>query len=360
MVTSEGGGTHRDALRVCLVVGEPRENHCGVRDYTLTLAQALRRIDVHAEVVAPDAWKLSTFGAFRRSLGPGQVDVLHVQYPSIGYRGSLLPHLAGISGIARRTVVTVHEFSALPKQQQLSMHLFRLVADRLVFVSEYEQTRYRTFLKGAGPKQQVVPIGSNVPACTSAAERLRTVLYFGQIRPNKGLERFLELASTDQVLGQPVQFVVAGSVPPRHTAYFQQLRGSAPATVEWKLDLPFDEVAELMNRSLASYLPFPDGASLRRGSLLAAFNNGLPVISTIGPATGSLRSQLLVADSPTEAVGHLEALIANPELLASISSRLRQWAGRFSWEGIAREHEQLYLDVLQAGARSREQILDRA
>jgi glycosyltransferase involved in cell wall biosynthesis len=360
VVTSQWRGGDRGALRVCLVVGEPHDNHCGVRDYTLTLAQALREIGVYAEVVAPDAWKLSTFGAFRRGLCPGQVDVLHVQYPSIGYRGSLLPHLAGISGIARRTVVTVHEFSALPKRQQLSMHMFRLIADRLVFVSEYEQTRYRTWLRGIGPVQQVVPIGSNIPACTSAQERSRTVLYFGQIRPNKGLEPFLELASTDKVLGQDVQFVVAGSVPSRHTAYFQRLRSLAPASVEWRLNLSFEEVAELMSRCLASYLPFPDGASLRRGSLLAAFNNGLPVISTTGPATGPLRSQLLVAKSSSEAVRHLESLITDPEYLAVTSSRLRSWARQFSWERIAREHKQLYLDVLRSGQRSGEQVLDRA
>jgi glycosyltransferase involved in cell wall biosynthesis len=348
------------ALRVCLVVGEPRDNHCGVRDYTLALAQALRQINVHAEVVAPEAWKLSTFSGFRRSLRPGYIDVLHVQYPSIGYRGSLLPHLAGVSGIGRRTVVTVHEFSALPKAQQLSMHLFRLVADRLVFVSEYEQERYRSGLGGLGSQQQVLPIGSNVPAYESPAERSRTVLYFGQIRPNKGLESVLKLASTETLLGQRVQFVIAGSVPLRHTAYFQQLRSSAPPAVEWKLNLSFDEVAQLMSRSLASYLPFPDGASLRRGSLLAAFNNGLPVISTTGPATGSLRSQLLVAESPNEAVKHLEALISDPEYLAATSSRIRQWAAQFSWERIAREHEQLYLDVLLAGQGSGARILGRA
>jgi glycosyltransferase involved in cell wall biosynthesis len=270
-----------------------------------------------------------------------------------------LPHLAGISGIGRRTVVTVHEFSALPKQQQLSMHLFRLVADRLVFVSEYEQTRYRSSLKGLGAKQQVVPIGSNVPSCTGPTERSCTVLYFGQIRPNKGLEHFLELASTDRVLGRQVRFVVAGSVPPRHAAYFQQLRGSAPTSVEWRLNLSFDEVAELMSSSLASYLPFPDGASLRRGSLLAAFNNGLPVISTTGPATGALRSELLIAESPSEAVKHLEALISNPEYLAATSTRVRLWGRQFSWERIAREHKQLYLDVLLTGERHRPWVLNQ-
>ena len=125
------------------MVGRPPEAdlgvlHCGVRDYAGCLAHALRDIGVDARVIAPLSWGMKDGLKFVRALRATRLDVLHVQYPSIGQRFSLLPHLIGAIGAAQCCVVTVHEHSALPRVQQAANVFFRFTADRLVFTTDYE------------------------------------------------------------------------------------------------------------------------------------------------------------------------------------------------------------------------------
>jgi len=330
-------------LAVGLVVGRPVTPeygalHCGVRDYAIRLAQALCDAGVDAQVMAPASWGFRNTVAFARTLRAQRLDVLHLQYPSIGHRHSLMPHGLGLTGAARRVVVTLHEHSALGRMQRVANNLFRVTANRVVFTTNYEARAF-----GAAPQSPVIPIGSNVPTHQGDAERNDTVLYFGQIRPGKGIEGFIDLAILSAGVGEPTRFVVLGSTPPRWRGYARALSAQAPANVTWIEDAPASVVAHAMATAEAAFLPFPDGASLRRGSLLAALTNGLPVIAPFGAATTEdLRAVLLPADSPRMALEQLRAVRAAPTL-----ARQRAVAGRalvrcFDGAAIAEQHAALY------------------
>jgi glycosyltransferase involved in cell wall biosynthesis len=288
---------------------------------------------------------------FCEELRKRRFDIVHVQYPSIGNRGSLCPHFLGMMKVATGVVVTLHEFSALPLSQRISTHLFRFTSDQLLFTVDTEATKYgRSWIT-----KRVIHIGSNVPVFSPELPREPTVLYFGQIRPNKGLEEFLELASRSQQLGKAFKYIVIGSVPQRRATYFAALRASPTPGVEWLIDLPFEQVAELMAGSLAAYLPFPDGASYRRGSLLAALSNGLPPMTTVGPATPrDMLDILLPTHDWKEAIKHLDSLHADPGAALAFSRAGRIFAERFSWAQIARQHEMVYLEALSKAGPSRQ------
>ena len=137
-----------------------------------------------------------------------------------------------------------------------------------------------------------------------------------------------------------------------------------------------DVSAHLLAADIAA-LPFTDGASFRRGSLLAALAHGLAVVTTwpttddrrttSGPgsewvsaradATASPRHP--VARSPAQLVdgenvllappGDAPALVAAIERLACDSGLRERLAGggralaaQFGWDAIAAQHEQLY------------------
>ena len=245
--------------------------------------------------------------------------------------------------IGKRSIVTLHEYSAMPLAQRASTHLFRWTVDRIVFTAEAESEAYG-YSNGAG---HIIHIGSNVPPFPSELKRLPIVLYFGQIRPNKGLECFLELAKISLQRASHFRFVVLGTVPPRRAAYYEAVRTSAVASVDWFLDLPIEQISKMMASSFASYLPYPDGASYRRGSLISALANGLPVITTIGPTTPSdLADVVFAAASPEEALAHLLRLNTFPAEAVNRGTRGRKFAEQFSWAEIARKHEQLYLETL--------------
>ncbi len=328
---------------ICLVVGDNHTPHCGVKDYARRLAAALDNIGLTVELMAPADWGVKSFLDFCETLRQRQFNIVHVQYPSIGNRKSLCPHLLGMMRVAAGFVVTLHEYSALPALQRASTHVFRGTADCILFTTESEMMNYGQ----SGVMQRVIPIGSNVPAFSSELQRLPNVLYFGQIRPGKGLEAFLELARYSLQLGKPFKYQVIGTIPQRRTAYYEAIRAKSVTEVEWLIDLRFEEVAQSMAGSIAAYLPFPDGASYSRGSLLAALTNGLPVITTVGSATPhELRNLLLPSTSPVEALAHLERLYGQPAEVSALSYAEREFAARFSWAQIAHQHEKVYLETL--------------
>jgi hypothetical protein len=107
-----------------------------------------------------------------------------------------------------------------------------------------------------------------------------------------------------------------------------------------------------MAGSLAAYLPFPDGATYRRGSHLAALTNALPVLTLIGPETAA---ELLPVILPTagvdQALNHLERLREHPDEARVLGSAGSQFSQRFSWTHIAQLHKEMYWDVWHPGTR---------
>lgn len=343
----EGERRRDERLSVGLVVGSAGESvHCGVRDYAGRLAQALEGAGVHARVLAPSRWDLRSGAAFLASLRRERFDVLHLQYPSIGHRRSLLPHLMGLAGLGARCFVTLHEHSMLPRAQRIANRLFRHTADRLVFTTAFEAEAF-----GAGAAACVIPIGSNIPSCRGEPPRSDTVVYFGQIRPGKGLETFLALATqshdSQSETATRTTFLVAGSAPPRWRNYRDALR-DASQRVAWVDDATPERVAEILASARAAYLPFPDGVTYRRGSLLAALANGLPVIAPCGPETpAELAEIVLPAQGPAAALEHVVALCRDPDSASRRGAAGRLVAQRFAWPEIAAKHEALYRLALQ-------------
>jgi glycosyltransferase involved in cell wall biosynthesis len=312
-----------------------------------------------AEVHAAENRSWPSFFRLRSELRARRFDVLHVQYPSIGFRYSMLPHLAAWSGIAPATCVTLHEYTRLPNVQRWSTRLFQLTADSVVFTTDEERSRF-----GSGQRTRVIAIGSNLPAVLRTSDDSRTVVYFGQIRPDKGLEVFLDLARLSASTGRDYEFVVLGACLPRHEKYLQSIQLRSTVNVSWRLGQPLEVVAKSMANALAAYLPFPDGATFRRGSLLGGLVNGVPVISTVAETTpAQLRKVLLAASSTDQALNHLDALSKLPDVLAASRHCSRQLGAQFSWKEIAGEHVALYRQLNLSAAEwqrdsSRKTILE--
>jgi glycosyltransferase involved in cell wall biosynthesis len=335
--------------RVAIIVGDQKTLHCGVKDSARILARVLQNAGFAVDIIAPVSWRPADVIHLVRQIRNGKYDILHIQYPSIGYRYSIVPHLLGLFRLTRGTVVTLHEYSALKRPQRLSTQLFRLSAGVILFGSEFERARYNRRLGTLGSTQDIFPILSNVPAVPSTSGRDHSVVYFGQIRPHKGLEAFLELARLTVEQQRPFKFHIIGSVSESGRDYAQGLQEQAPEEIRWSFDLPFEDIGKILGQSFAAYLPFPDGASERRGSLLAAALNGLPILSRIGPATvPSLRALILAVDAPEQALVTLEHLAASPEDWQSISERALAYAQKSSWEDVGRSHAKAYNRLLRS------------
>lgn len=329
-------------MHVLMVTGSFPPDVCGVGDYAYRLTQAL--VEQGVEVTIIDKARL-TAGPYRSVLEDLQrirYDILHIQYPSVGYGKSLFPQLLSLKMPA---IVTLHEFSQVRLARKLASISFLLSARHLLFTSEIEMNWVGRFFPQIMAKSSVIPIGSNIlPVGESYIRRRDEVVYFGLISPRKGIEEVLKFAAIGHRLNTHIKVRIIGSVPEPFRRYAaRMIERSRDLPIIWTLDKSESEVAKLLAESAVAYLPFPDGASERRGSLKVILSAGVVCISTEGRRLPEpLRRQLVIARDGEEAFAKAVALLADQQRCDLLSSASVDYAKSFSWEHIARRHIQIY------------------
>lgn len=328
-------------MRVMLVSGSLPPEVCGVGDYSARLAEALRERGISVRLES--AGDRTRASAAYRSLLSGGADIVHVQYPSIGYGRRFWPHVLSTRARTRAAVVlTLHEYAAAHPARRAAALALAVSSDRLVFVEPVDRAAV-PYRKAADAP--VIPVGSNLPTAPSQGERdLRRVIYFGLIRPRKGLEDFFELARLSREQGAGFTFEVVGAVDERRHDYAQSLRASNPDVI-WTLGLSAPDAASRIASSRAAYLPYPGGASERRGSLLAVLQNSVPVVTTSGAHTSAaLADCVMLASGASEALERLRELQRwQPEELLS---KAAAYVEARSWRTIADAHAELYNELI--------------
>ena len=338
-------------MKILLITGSYPPDICGVADYTATLEQCLRRARVQVSVYSGRSWGLSHAARIARELRASRADILHMQYPSTGYGWKLGPQLLGV---LQPLVMTIHECSQAHILRQLSIYPFALRAPKIIFTNEYERRYVQQFVPSISYRSAVIPIGNNVPVAVGQVARLRSlVTYFGLIRPQKGLEQVLEMASLFKSRKNGLSVRVVGTVRPGDEDYSRHLLDKAQGLpVQWALGLDGEELSRALAETEVAYLPFPDGASERRGSLIAMLANGVAVLTTQGLHTPrAMESAILVTNSPIEAATLAEEMYNNPERRAAMQISARKYALIFAWENIAAQHIAIYQQLIASKAK---------
>lgn len=309
-----------------------------------TRAVAVRR-EVHS-------WgPLAVLSAVERVIGEFQPDVIHIQYPTIGYGARLGPQFLALRrGLRRPLVVTLHEASRASLLRRVSLIPFG-GADRVITSTEEERS-YLGRLPGFDRERiEVIPVGSNIPALGAVGlEEPPVVTYFGLFYPDKGAELFIATARlARERLGERVRFRLVGQVHPKYAGYYRRLRameGSQEA--EWVIGAGDLEAARLIAGSLACWLPYRDGVSFRRSSFMAAAVNGCPVITTRGPRVPEVLrdgENVLFAGSPEEALQAVQQLLNDPGLRNRLSRAALVLGQQFGWDAIVARHIEVYREA---------------
>jgi glycosyltransferase involved in cell wall biosynthesis len=322
---------------------------CGVADYTSTLTTYLQKQGVSAEIISQEEWNLgSLVSLMAKILSEPAPDIIHVQYPTYAYGASIVPHLSTFFAKSP-IVVTLHELAHVHALKRLSSLLFVLNGDALIFCSEEDRDYYLGKIPAFRPQSFAIPIGSNIPFLNGTVVREEDVIVtFGQIRPRKGIEDFVELARLSRAEGAAHRFLVIGATLGRFQSYWEQLRAAAEGlSIEWRLDVEPSEAARAIAQAGTAYLPFPDGASERRGTLLAVLGNGVPTVTTRGRHTPpALDDCVIYADTPERALSRINQVLGDPSLRQRLARNARAYASRYSWPSIARQHVDVYRSVL--------------
>ena len=314
-----------DSLRVLLVTGEYPPLEGGVGDFTHLLGQEMARQGAEVGVLTSSTagvernedgvrcfpwvhrWQLvPLLQAVRRAIKRFKPDILNIQYQTAAYQLkpaiNLLPWLLPTHAFA----VTFHDLRVpylFPKAGRLrwwvNLQLARSCRVAIVTNNE-DQIQLAAYLQVK--RTELIPIGSNIIPSVSADQvaKLRqrwqlgsdklVLCYFGFLNESKGAEELI--AALDSVRNSGYNAVLlmiggeVGASDPTNAAYLRHIkleserRGLTPHVI-WTGFLPQEEVSAAFACAHICVLPYRDGVSFRRGSLMAALSHGLPIISTV-------------------------------------------------------------------------------
>lgn len=415
-----------DGPHVLLITGEYPPATGGVGDYTALLAAYLRQAGLTVSIVAGPAtaatdasddsrpgrapstgnttpppnvrvrnWGFGSWRAIDRTIATVQPDLVHIQYQAGAFNGrgaiALLPWWLARRHSSPPLLVTFHDLLApylFPKAGRLRQQAIAALARgsaAVIVTNGGDDAQLSQDLMPAD-RPRLIPIGSNIPpAAEDAAARatLRADLgiapdelaltYFGLTGASKGLDTLLAAVRrlVDTTPERYRLLVIGGSASPTDSSGVTTGPGLAGIVRELGLGdrvrltgtLAPETVAAHLRAADLAVLPYRDGASWRRGSLLAALAQGLPVITTTpqpgydarGCLPRLIAGENAVLVAPDDTLGLAEAIAragADPAWRARLATGARALARHFAWETIAAAHAALYRDILNSPRRS--------
>lgn len=394
-------------MRVTFLTGEYPPLQGGIADHTACLARHLAALDVQPSILIQQGWlalagQAAAEGPPVQALVPGwgwrswpavvdfarrhRPDVLHIQYQAAAFELAgwinWLPWYLKQRRVATRTVTTFHDLrvpylfpKAGPLRRQAVLALARH-SDAVICTNRADLAELQRVLSLPDGRAALIPLGSNVepqpPAGFDRANWRRlyqagpqTLLlaYFGFLNESKGGEELVEaLALARQQVDARLLFIGGdvGHADPTNVAYARRVRelieryGLADVVYYTGYTGPAEVSANLLAAD-AVVMPYRDGVSFRRTTLIAALRHGCPVVSTF-PANRDLipeiragENMLLAPPGDAAALARLiTGLAHNPGQRQELARGSLELGVLFDWPKIAEATAALYRAVITA------------
>ena len=319
---------------------------CGVGDYTYNLLQTKEA--ANWTLLYFKDWSLKTFFEKIKEINNYEDKWINLQYPSIGYGDSILPHLLCIyfSMFSRKKIaITIHEYTQYGWKGKAAMFVMLLFASKLIFTNNFERNAAIKVLSLVAQKSRVIKIFSNINSATvipTITDRQYDVGYFGYIAPSKGIEDFLSVAENLKKENPRLNCYIMGQIQPVNEQYANSIIQHAEKSgIEMFLNKEKQDVAEILSRTKITFLPFPDGISERRGSFLAAVNNACIVVTTNGKFVTPALMHCCEITSISQAANKISDILSDREKYderqEKIKDYLRQEVPQ-SWSEVATQY----------------------
>ncbi|MCL4532266.1 MAG: glycosyltransferase [Actinobacteria bacterium] len=390
-----------DQISVLMVTGEYPPRLGGVGDYTARLSAELERAGARVVVLthfmpedvalreegAPEvlrtvaAWTRPSWHQVKQTIRSAGCSLVHIQYQAAAYDMApavhLLPAYLRLSVPGVKVATTFHDlrppylFAKAGALRTAAVHALDRFSHASVATNRADLEKLGGIMEGSGrvARRWLIPIGSNVdhrPPSGFDRESQRRQLgveegvillsHFGFMNDSKGVEFLLQALGLLSERGLPVKLLVvggeAGDSDPTNNAYsrriLQLIRSRRLENrVSWTGFISPEQVSASLLSSDLCVLPFRDGASLRRGSLLAALAHALPVVTTYPEHAEPLLRDgenvvMARADSPAALADAIDTVAKNGELRRRLSAGAASLARHFAWGDIASRHLEMY------------------
>ncbi|MEZ4735731.1 MAG: glycosyltransferase family 4 protein [Caldilineaceae bacterium] len=392
-------------MHVLFVTGEYPPMRGGVGAYTAALAQALVEIGVQVSIltatqaqttVQPDAsvtvyptvarWDWRLWRQVPRLAHTIGASWLHVQYQTAAFTSgsplgaaiNLAPgqwrRMAQRTGYPLQVAWTYHDLLVPYLFPKAGARLRRWITERPAHASElviatnegdYQQLSALS-IQGRPAK---IPIGSNI-AVHELTDTDRTQVrrqrgysehslllgYFGFLNRSKGGLTLVRTLHTLVHQGHDAHLLMigerVGASDPTNYAYLQEVEAliatlQLQERVQWTGHLCDEEVSRALHLVDVLLMPYNDGASLRRGTLMAGLAHGCAIVTTTPqsplPELIDGRDLLYIpAEDPQSAAAASVRLVQEPRLRQQIQRSARQQSQHFTWAAIAAQHLAYY------------------
>lgn len=385
----------------------------GIADHTACLAERLAPLDVAAsilihrrwqDVAGPaltgdpavhaliPAWNWRAWPAIARFIRTYRPDVLHIQYQAAAFDlagwVNWLPWYLRRRGGAPRLVTTFHDLRIpylFPRAGPLRWRAILALArhsDAVICTNRADLEALRQALRlpenGAAsrPRLALIPLGSNVepqpPAGLDraawrqrygAGEQTLLLAYFGFLNESKGGEELIEALAILRRQGLDARLLFIGGdvghADPTNAAYAQRVRAlveqyglSGEVYTTGYTDLA--SVSANLMAADAVVMPYRDGVSFRRTTLIAALRHGCPVVSTT-PADPAAVTEIRPGENmllapPCDAAGlagTIAQLAGDPALRRRLACGAQTLGAQFDWPPIAAATAELYRTITE-------------
>ncbi len=361
-------------MRVLIVSGAGPPAMDGVGDYTARLVPALRR-------ARPDwdwTWMARRPGLLRSPLGTWEgarylrpvhawmppwtalacaavrvlrPDLLHVQEQIHSFYET--DAAVRLAAAARCPVITtLHEFhEELPSIR----HTVALIARSRAIIANDRRNADRCLAHTGRQADMLGWSGSTVRAVDDTG-RLRTpgtLVTFGFLSRLKNLDTAFTAFRLLKARHAALRWLIVGPLDPTSAEQADLQRRLAHPDVVFTgaLDLHDGSLARVLAGAHVGLLPYADGASMRRTTLHAMWESGVPVVTTRPPADEPAivdgENCLLTAPDDAEAMARAVGRVLDD---AGLEARLREGSRRAArehgWDRLARLHLDLYHRVL--------------
>jgi glycosyltransferase involved in cell wall biosynthesis len=331
-----------------------------------------------------ERWDLSSWSRVIELLNCIKPQILNIQYQAAAYQMhpavNFLPwRLRGFDG-RPGLVTTFHDLKLpylFPKAGPVRGWVTRALikGSEAVIVTNLEDRMQAQTCGAYNP--YLIPIGSNIdPQAPPGYDREKwrdrwgvgseeiLLSYFGFLNESKGGETLFRVLAQLVHSGQKVKLLMIGGrvgySDPSNIAYLQRMEALIEELgltdhISWTDFVDGREVSANFWASDICVLPYRDGVSFRRGTLMAALAHGVPIVSTYPrvevPEIIEDENMALV---PPDDVGALAGKIAQIASSSSLRRRLARGAAvlskLFSWEAIAERTLGVYEEMLGESA----------
>jgi glycosyltransferase involved in cell wall biosynthesis len=277
-----------------------------------------------------------------------------------------------------RVVVTFHDLKVpylFPKAGPLRQRVVWMLARRaegLIVTNREDELRISRLTPPVSDLTRI-PIGSNIALSPPAgyrrdAERARWHIepddillgYFGFLNESKGSEELIKALELVAEQGLSAHLLMiggrVGSSDPTNRAFAERVDHliadlGLSERVHWTGYASSEQVSAALLATDVCVLPYRDGVSLRRGTLLACLAHGRAIVTTQPavplPEARDGETMLLVRpQSPSDLAQAISRLATEPHLRARLEAQAKALAAQFTWQQIARRTAAFFASLI--------------